>query len=87
MRTFVPHDHYLIEVIKDQNYKKPLEQLVSLRNFAAHNSKQSKNAALQAIGQKNLASSGAWLKRQDRLQKLVDKLKDMAIEIYQEAPY
>ena len=36
LRTFVPQEHYLVEVVKDQKYKKTLEQLVSLRNFAAH---------------------------------------------------
>lgn len=87
LKTFVSHDHYLIAVVKDQKYKKALERLVSLRNYAAHSSKQSRNAALQAIEQKNLASSGAWLKRQSRLEDLVDKLKGLAMEIHGKAPY
>lgn len=87
LKNFAPPDHYLIDVVKDQKYKKALEQLVSLRNFAAHSSKQSRKQALQSIGQKNLASSGAWLKRQSRLEALVNKLKDLAIEIHDNAPY
>jgi len=87
LKNFVPPEHYLIGVVKAQKYKKTLEQLVSLRNFAAHSSKQSKNSALEAIGQRRISSSGAWLKRQCRLEGLVDKLKNLAMEVHSYAPY
>lgn len=87
LKNFVPPEHYLIEVVKARKYKESLEQLVSLRNFAAHSSKQSKNSALEVIGQKRMSSSGAWLKRQSRLEALVDKLKDLAMEVHGHAPY
>lgn len=87
LKNFVPSNHYLVVTVKDSKYKDALEQLMSLRNFATHSSKQSKNAALKAIQQQRISSSGAWLKRKNRLEKLVDKLKNMAMEIHKNAPY
>jgi len=58
-----------------------------LRNFAAHESAKSKRAALAAIGGERIESSGAWLKRENRFQSIVDHLKALATDFEHAAPY
>ncbi len=87
MKKYVPDNHYLIKVVSNPNYKGALEKLSALRNFAAHNSNTSKKAALNAIDQDRVSSSGAWLKRQGRFAQIVDTLKKLADEFYTQAPY
>jgi hypothetical protein len=87
LRSFVPRDHYLIEIIKNDRYREAINQLSGLRNFAAHESRPSKNAALKAIGGNNLSASGAWLKRQDRFKTLAKSLVSLSKKIESRAPY
>lgn len=87
LKSFVPEDHYLVVTIKKPCYKKPLEQLTTLRNYAAHESQSSKRAALEAVGQTKIASSGAWLKKQGRFMKIANKLKELSAELNVHAPY
>jgi len=87
LKGFVPANHYLVDTIKRKTYEDALERLSALRNFAAHESAPSKRAALKAIGGKRIESSGAWLKRGGRFQTIVDRLKALAAEIENAAPY
>ncbi|MHB1022259.1 MAG: hypothetical protein ACYC46_08630 [Acidobacteriaceae bacterium] len=87
VKEFVPEDHYLVTVVKKQAYKKALNRLSALRNFAAHESGPSKRAALVALECKNLSSSGSWLKKQKRFQELVASLQELAKEINLAAPF
>ncbi len=87
LKNFVPDDHYLVTTIKRAAYRDTLDQLSALRNFAAHGSGPSKRAALAAIGGERIESSGAWLKRGGRFQAIVDRLKALATEIENNAPY
>lgn len=87
LKSFVPEAHYLVSAVKKPSHKNALEQLTSLRNFAAHESTPSKRAALEAIGAERLASSGAWLKKQGRFNTLATQLKALAQEIHNNAPY
>ena len=87
IQKFVPSDHYLTKVLKDDKYKDALEKLSALRNFAAHESAPSKRATLAVIGVKRISSSGAWLKRQTRSRDLVLKLKDLGNDLATRAPY
>ncbi|MFV2063878.1 MAG: hypothetical protein ACC726_10260 [Chloroflexota bacterium] len=64
----------------------PLERLIALRNFAAHESSQSKKAAKLATGT-NMSAAGAWLKRQGRFKELSRPLQRLALEIEAGAPY
>lgn len=86
-KRYLPDDHYLIEVVKRKKYKDHIERLCALRNYAAHESPQSKRAALAATGQQRMGAAGSWLKRQGRFADLTDKLKELATEIENEAPY
>ena len=87
LKSYLPDDHYIVAIVKKKPYKDALEQLSALRNFAAHDSKPSKKRALQAIGGHNLTSSGAWLKKQNRFEKILASLKSLADEVHQQAPY
>jgi len=86
LKRYVPEAHYLVSIVKKSKYKAALEQLSSLRNFAAHDSDQSKRAALTATGQQRIGSAGAWLKRQGRLGTIASRLKELADEIDAAAP-
>jgi len=87
LRKYVPDDHYLLTAVKKSKYKKALERLACLRNFAAHESSPSKRAVLAAVGQKKIGSCGSWLKCQRRFDAIKDRLKELANEIEQRAPY
>jgi hypothetical protein len=87
LKGFVPDTHYLAVAVKKATYREALERLSALRNFAAHESDQSKHSALKAIDGKQIESTGAWLKREGRFKTVVDKLKDLAGEIENAAPY
>jgi hypothetical protein len=89
LKKYLPSNHYLIEIVKKDKYKTTLDRLSAFRNFAAHDSKQSKKAALESIDNdaKRLSASGAWLKKQDRMESILDKLDEIADEVEQDAPY
>ena len=87
LKRYLPNDHYLVAVVKRPRYRCALERLSALRNFAAHDSKPSKKRALQTVGGQRLASSGAWLKKQDRFGNILASLKESADEVHQQAPY
>jgi hypothetical protein len=87
LKRYVPETHYVVLIIKKPKYKDSLEKLSALRNYAAHESAQSKRAALAAIGQQRVGTSGSWLKLQDRYGSISRKLKEIAQEIHSSAPY
>lgn len=87
LKQYVPNDHYVVQIVKEQKYRVPIDRLVALRNFAAHNSEQSKKAAGEATGMKKIGSSGGWLRVNNRLEELSGRLKELAMEIHGRAPY
>lgn len=87
LKKFVPDSHYLINITKKEKYKQTLEQLSALRNYAAHESSKSKRAVLIAVGQERIGSAGSWLKVKGRHASISDKLKELASEIENAAPY
>ena len=87
IKKIVPAAHWLPIIVKDATYRDALDKLSALRNFAAHDSAVSKKRALEAIGQKRMSSSGAWLKKQNRLDAICTSLKAMAQQIEAEAAY
>ena len=84
---YVPKGHYVVAIVKKSAYTAALDQLCSLRNFAAHSSSISKARAKEALGVKNISSAGSWLKKQNRFGGIVDSLKRLASEIEAGAPY
>ncbi len=87
LKKFIPDDHYLVTIIKKPGYKDSLERLSALRNFAAHDSRPSKKRALKAVGLQRMHSTGTWLKTQRRFGNLASRLKTLAQEIQDQAPY
>jgi hypothetical protein len=86
LRRFVPEDHYLLQAVSRQKYRIALERVVALRNLAAHESRKGKAAARLAVNG-NVASAGAWLKRAGRFNDINARLKELAEEIRDAAPY
>ena len=87
LRRYVPKDHYLIEVVSEDKYRRALDRLVALRNFAAHDSAKSKQAALEATEMEKIKSSGNWLRVSGRLENMAARLKELAMDIHDRSPY
>ncbi|MBX9423846.1 hypothetical protein [Streptomyces lateritius] len=108
MKKITGDPHYLLGAVGKDRYYHSLELLFSLRNYAAHESPQSKEKVRATIfcsrkriknpksNQQHAAdfakakaptSAGAWLKRQNRLRKILDDLEALAGEIHAGAPH
>lgn len=87
LKKYLPDNHYLITTIKKDKFKNHVDRLCALRNYAAHESPQSKRSALAAVNQKRMGSAGSWLKCRDRFGKLATKLQELSKEIRDQAPY
>lgn len=86
LKQYLPTSHYLVVAVSKAQYTQPLNRLLALRNFAAHESAKSKKAARAAVAT-NLSAAGAWLKRQNRFKGLSEPLRRLAAEIEAGAPY
>ena len=69
--------HYLVRIVSQDGYKDAIEKLTTLRNFAAHASQKAKKTALSATKQQRIASSGSWLKRQNRFQEITSSIQKL----------
>lgn len=87
LKQYVPADHYLVAAVKKDKYRESLERLSALRNLAAHNSAMAKTRAKKAVQQQRMPDAGSWLKKQDRLNAIIGRLKELADEIAAGAPY
>lgn len=87
LKDYLQDTHYLLQIVSDRKYKDKLEQLIALRNFAAHSSKKSRDTVLKVTGMQQLGHSGAWLKVGNRFQAIVDNLRDIADEISKKAKF
>jgi len=87
IKEFVPNNHWLLTEVKKRRYKAPLDLLIALRNYAAHESDVSKRSFLEQIDQTRIGSAGSWAKRQGRFTDLLDHLLDLADDIEAAAPY
>ena len=87
IKRYLPDDHYILVAVKQARFKSALDKLCTLRNFAAHTSLVSKRAALAAIGGKRIHSAGNWLKKQDRLKSIANRMAELANDIGSAAPY
>lgn len=81
LSTTIGADHKLAKVFKKTAYKDSIEQLCTIRNYAAHNSEQSKKAAAKAFGLKRISSAGSCLKKNSRFEATASKLIDLANDI------
>ena len=74
-------DHNLAKIFKKTDYKGTIEQLCAIRNFAAHNSDQSKKAAAKAFGLKRISTAGSCLKKSSRFDSIINGLVQLSNEI------
>ena len=86
LKKYVPDGHWLLAVVKKSD-KKALDRLVALRNWAAHESAQSKRVALRAINAQRAGSAGSWLKKQGRLDGLLHNLEVIGRDVARGAPF
>lgn len=87
IKKYVPEAHWLLAAVKAPKHKGHLNKLVALRNYAAHESSASKKAALSAVGQERISSAGSWLKKQGRLDAILNGLIALSDDIESAAPY
>ena len=87
LKKYLPAQHYLVKACSKSTYRTALDQLSALRNFAAHRSAKARDTARQVLSLRRLASAGAWLKRQGRINEILDSLSLLATEIENGAPY
>jgi hypothetical protein len=76
----------IVDLISSEPYKNNLDKLCSLRNFAAHSSKQAKAKALSITHMSNMDSAGSYLKILNRYNNIADELIQLAIDIKQLIP-
>lgn len=81
LNTVVGANHDVTKVFKKSIYQRPIEQLCTIRNYAAHNSLQSKKSAMEAFELKRIGSAGSCLKQQQRFEKIVEDLKCLVLDI------
>ena len=81
LNSLIGKEHNAAKTFKKTEYKDVLEQLFALRNYAAHNSSQSKKAALKAYNLQKIGSAGSCLKQQNRLDNMIKDIKALTIEI------
>jgi hypothetical protein len=87
LKKYLPQNHYLVTTCSKGTYKVSLDRLSAFRNFAAHRSTKARSATLLASSLKRIASAGAWLKRQGRLEAILDDLACLAIDLQNSAPF
>ena len=76
-----------IGVVRKDPYKTHIDQLCAARNYAAHNSRQSKEAAKKAFGLTTISSAGSCLKKAGRFSNIISGLKGFAAEVKTTALY
>jgi len=86
-KRFVGENNFLTTVLKDPSYKDTSNKLLALRNYAAHDSSQSKKRALDSIGAQRIGTAGSYLKTQGRCQSIISEMRSIAQRIAEEAPY
>lgn len=62
IKNTLGNSNAVIPIIKD-SYQNCIDQLCAIRNYAAHESKQSKAAAKKAFGLSRISSAGSCLKQ------------------------
>ena len=74
-------NHNIGKVIKQTKYGPTIDQLCTARNYAAHNSVQSKREVMEVYKLERISSPGKFLSQKNRLQKLINGLKDLSDEV------
>ena len=81
LNNTIGKEHSVAKIFKSNTYKDTITQLCAIRNYAAHNSMQSKHAAMQAYKLERISSAGSCLKQQHRFENIVAQLLLLAADI------
>ena len=87
IKGYVPDGHWVLDAVKDPQHRQPLDRMIALRNFAAHESPASRRKALEAIGQARVGTAGSWIKSHGRFSTMTNALRQLANDIDTKAPY
>jgi len=87
LKSVLGSGNQFIVVVKKDPYKVHIDQLCAARNYAAHNSRQSKEAAKKAFGLTSISSAGSCLKKAGRFSSIISGLKSFAGEVKTTALY
>lgn len=86
VKEYVPDHHWVLKILNKKDTKPILGRVVSFRNFACHESEQSKVAAKKSIDAERLTdSAGEWLRKEKRFEKSVEALKKLSKSFAKEA--
>lgn len=81
INCLIGNDHKVSQSFKNNEYKNAIEQLCAIRNYAAHNSQQSKTKAKERFGLKQIGTAGSCLKCNCRYKEITDQLRALASRI------
>ena len=74
-------NHNIAKVFKNTKYRETIDQLCAIRNYAAHNSLQSKRTVMQVFGLQRISSAGSFLKKQHRFENIAASLVELANDV------
>lgn len=81
LKQNIGDDHDVRKIVKKEKYRSSLDLLYVFRNYAAHDSEQSKNRVKDLLKMDRISGAGAWLKKQNRLEDIAKKLIELVEEI------
>lgn len=81
LKGTIGNDHTFVSTIKKERYKTCINKMCAARNYAAHNSKQSKNAVKKVFNAQSISSAGSFLKSARRMADIIESLKALADEV------
>ena len=86
VKRYLPDNHWVAQSAKRLDAV-CIDQLVALRNWAAHESPQSAKKAKVAIGHQRARSAGSWAKVNGRILELTGAVRAFAEDVQASAPY
>ena len=81
LNATIGSNHNVGKTIKNNKYGKTIDQLCSVRNYAAHNSTQAKKTVMEVYGLERISSPGSFLKKQNRFSALIAGLTELANDV------
>ncbi|MCD0445910.1 hypothetical protein LO763_20065 [Glycomyces sp. A-F 0318] len=89
-KKFLPNDHWLPRTLKREKegtsvYQGQIDRFAAVRNFAAHESPQSKKRFREVTGQERMPTAGSWLKVGSRFTDITTTLRELAKDLEREA--
>ena len=81
LNKVIGKDNPTAKVFKKDEHKPLIDKLCAIRNYAAHNSTQSKKSAMNVYDLHRISSAGSCLKQQNRFKEIIDGLIALANDV------